>query len=123
MKGSQERTQDPLEMAKRTRTNAKCKFTSKCNAFVELSKSGQQLLVIQEKINDICEAFKILDKANDSLIELINETAPHQTMDNLFQDCDSYVEEVELSLDKIRGMYASYVSENLSKSSQIHVKP
>ena len=122
MKGSQERNQDPLERAKRTRTNAKCKFTRKCNAFVELSNRGEQFLVIQDKFNDVYEAFKVLDTANDSLIELINETAPHHTMDDLLQDCDSYMNDVESSLDKIRSMYASHVSENSSKSSQIHVK-
>ena len=125
MKTTQERVQDPIERAKRVRTNAKCKFTRKCNAFMELSENGEQLFVLQDKFNDIRENFKELDGANDRLIDTINEIASHHVMDSMLEDCNAYMKEVESTLDKIRAIYASKISETSAgpaKSSQLHVK-
>ena len=122
MKANEEPVLDTIDKAKRARTNAKCKFTRKCNAFMELSERSEQILVLQDKFNDIRENFKILDNANDHLVNVINETAPHHLMDNLLQDCDAYMKEIETTLDKIRAVYASHISASSSKSSQLHVK-
>ena len=115
MKANEEPVLDTIDKAKRARTNAKCKFTRKCNAFMELSERSEQILVLQDKFNDIRENFKILDNANDHLVNVINETAPHHLMDNLLQDCDAYMKEIETTLDKIRAVYASHISASSSK--------
>ena len=58
MKANEAPTLDTIDKAKRARTNAKCKFTRKCNAFMELSEMNEQLLVLQDKLHDIRENFK-----------------------------------------------------------------
>ncbi|XP_043234175.1 uncharacterized protein LOC122387784 isoform X1 [Amphibalanus amphitrite] len=125
MKNAEECAPDLIQKAKRSRTNARSKFTRKCNAFVELNERGEQFLVLQDKFNDIRDIFKELDNANDRLIETINENAPHHVMDGMLEDCDSYMEEVDSVLDRMRAIYASCVSKSSSetyRSSQIHVK-
>ena len=122
MKRLEERTQDTIERAKLTRTNAKRKFTRKCRAFAELSEQAGPVLVLQEKFHDIRENFTELDKANDQLITMINETAPHHLMDGMLEECDDYMKEVESTLDKVRAIYASRVSEDASKQTRINVK-
>ena len=92
---------------------------------MELNARGEQFLVLQDKFNDIRDIFKELDNANDRLIETINENAPHHVMDGMLEDFDSYMEEVDSVLDRMRAIYASCVSKSsseTSRSSQIHVK-
>ena len=125
MKNANECNQDPIQKAKRTRTNAKSKFTRKGNAFIELSERGEQFLVLQDKFNDIRENFREVDIANNRLIDTINETASHHVMDSMLEDCDAYMADVESTLDRIRARYASCVSaasSETSRPSQIHVK-
>ena len=113
---------NPIGNEKRTRTSAKSKFSRKCNAFKELSQQRQHLAVLKDKLDDIRSSFQELDKANDRLIETINEYASHGVLDSLLQECDEYMKVVESTLDEIRAIYASRVSKNSSSTRQIQVK-
>ena len=113
---------DNIERTKRERTNAKRKFTRKCNAFVDLCERQVPFLVIQEKFDDIRESYKELSCVND-LVALINETAQHDVMDGLLDDCDAYMNDVETTQDQVRILFASHLPDSRSKSTGIRVRP
>ena len=79
--------------------------------------------VLQEKINDIRESYKELASVNDRLADLINETAQHDVMDGMLDDCDAYMNDVEKTQDQVRIVFVSHMSESRSKSSEVRVKP
>ena len=115
--------EENYETIKRLRTNAKRKYTRKCNAFKELSEGGALLLVMQEQFADIREAYKEIDKANDNLVTVINKTASHAIMDDLLDECDVFMKDVDSTLDHIRAIYAKHSADSSSKQSAIIVKP
>ena len=116
--------EENYESIKRQRTNAKRKFTRKCNAFQELSHNKEHILVIKEKFEDIREIYKEIDKCNDRLLHVINRTASHGTMNNLLDEADAYMTEIDSVLDQMRSIYAEQLPENGShRSSEIQVKP
>ena len=115
--------EETYEGIKRLRTNMKRKFTRKCNAFIELSRNNQSVLVLREKFEDIREVYKEMDKINDQLLSVINKTASHVIMDGLLDECDAYMKEIDTTLDNIRAAYASHISDSSSKRSELHVKP
>ena len=78
--------------------------------------------MLKDKFDDIRASFQELDNANDRLIETINEYASHGVLDSLLQECDEYMKVVEATLDEIRAIHASHVSQNSSSTRQIQVK-
>ena len=116
-------TENDINALKRERASIKRKFTRKCNAFLDLSRQNEKLLVLQEKFSDIREAFKELDRVSDHLIAVINQTVSHDLMDSMLEDCDTYMKETESTLDHIRAELASHMSGNSSKQPEMHVKP
>ena len=116
-------TEENYETTKRMRTNAKRKYTRKCNAFIELSKRDEHFLVMRAKFADIREAYKEIDKANDRLVIVINTTASHGAMDSLLDECDDFMKDIDSTLDHIRAVYANHSLGSSSKQSNILVKP
>ena len=116
-------SEESYNSIKRLRANAKRKFTRKCNALQDLCRNNEHILVIKEKFDDVRESYKELDASNDRLLNVINRTASHGTMNSLLDECDTYMKEVDAMLDQMRGIYAQRLPEHACKRSEVHVKP
>ena len=112
-----------IERTKRERANSKRKFTRKCNAFMDLSERNAPFIVLQEKFDDIRDSYKEIANVNDNLTSLINETAQHDVMDSMLDDCDAYMKDIEETQDQIRIVFASNMPGNKPKSAEVRVTP
>ena len=113
-----------IERTKRERANSKRKLTRKCNAFMNLSERNAPFIVLQETFDDIRDSYKEIANVNDNLTSLINETAQHDVMDSMLDDCDAYMKDIEETQDQIRIVFASNMPGNKPKSAEVvRVKP
>ena len=48
-------------------------------------------MAIKEKFEDVMDAFRQVERCNDSAKTAINETGPHHLIDKMFDECDDLV--------------------------------
>ena len=100
-------TTKEIRKSKQDRANAKRKFTRKVIGFRGMIDNENPFIAIEEKFNDIKDAYRQLENCNDSVNVAINESGPHHLIDKMLEECDEYMMDVETSMDEIRTLFAS----------------
>ena len=86
-------------------------------------ESKSLFMSIKAKFEDAIDAFRQVERCNDFVTTTINETGPHHLIDKMLDDCDDYMMEIEISMDKVRTTFAARTRDENVKLSEIHVKP
>ena len=80
-----------IRKTKQDRANARRKFTRKITGFRDMAVSKGLFMAIKGKFEDVMDAFRQVERCNDLVTTVINETGPHHLIDKMLDECDDYV--------------------------------